>query len=106
VTEALFIPLGVIRFVKIVVFYIMSSCVCNTQEETADKMSWLNQIKLSHGSVEENALMIARAVNKKAKICVGHINCGDSCRAVFMFLIYLKLKIVLIPQLPHFYLFV
>jgi len=52
------------------------------QEETAHKMDWLEQIKASHGSVEENALMITRAINENAKLCIGHIN-EENNRTVF-----------------------
>ena len=60
------------------VFYCLSVC---KQAETADKMHWLNQIK-SHSSVEENAIMIARAINNNAKLCVGHIESGSRSQRV------------------------
>lgn len=43
------------------------------QKDTAERIDWLDQIKLSHGSVEENALMIAKAINKTAKFQVGNV---------------------------------
>ena len=37
-------------------------------------MDWLNQIKMSQGSVEENALLVAEAINSTARICIGKLS--------------------------------
>lgn len=39
----------------------------------AASIDWLEQIKDSHGSVEANALMIARAINTSAMFQIGNL---------------------------------